>query len=407
MLSFYKVLPFLSLFAITISNSVSAQVSGCTDPLSTNYNPLAEINDGSCTYASQSIAPVSSILLSDTLQETSGLIQWSNQIWTHNDNTDTNLYAINEGNGTVRTIMALPEVENMDWEEVSQDEDHIYIGDFGNNSAGNRANLHILRILKSSLGATPEIDTIAFSYSNQQDFAPVAANTTNFDCESFIVSADSIYLFTKRWGDKKTFLYALAKTPGTHSAILRDSLNVQGLITGANYLEDEKLLVLCGYTSALQPFLYALYDFSDHKFFSGNKRKIGISLSYTQIEGITSNDGLTYYLSNERFVSGPANVPQKLHTFDLSAYFNPYLTAGLKEIKGAELLKVYPNPAREMIHFSVDQSILGKQYAIIDLAGKTISSGIILSQEMKIPVRNPGMYILQVEGMECTRFVVE
>jgi hypothetical protein len=43
----------------------------------------------------------------------------------------------------------------------------IYLGDFWNNSAGNRKDLHILRIEKSTVETNPNIDTIAFSYSTK------------------------------------------------------------------------------------------------------------------------------------------------------------------------------------------------------------------------------------------------
>lgn len=406
MLQVSKSLTFtLFLITIGVSGNLTAQVSGCTDPLSSNFNPLAVVNDGSCVYAAQSISPLSSVVLSDTLQETSGLIQWENRIWTHNDNTDTSLYGINPANGAIEEVSALPGVMNTDWEELSQDADYIYVGDFGNNSAGNRTDLHILRIAKSSINAIPAIDTIAFHYSNQQSFTGASPNTTNFDCEAFIVSADSIYLFSKRWGDKRTFLYALPKTPGNYTAMLQDSLNVQGLITGANYIENKRLVVLCGYTTLLQPFFYALYDFEGHRFFSGNKRKIGISLSYTQIEGITSTDGLHYYLSNERFVNGPANVSQQLHTFDLGNYLHPYLTANTSEIQD-EMPQVYPNPAQGTIHCKFTPSMAGKPFTITDLSGKTVQAGIVDSEDTKFQLKDAGVYILEVGQVVKTRFVI-
>lgn len=383
---------------------LSAQVSGCTDPMSTNFNPLAEINDGSCMYANQSLTPFSAVMLSDTLQETSGLIHWNGRIWTQNDNADTNLYAINTSSGAIEMIKPLPGVLNTDWEEISQDENYIYIGDFGNNSSGNRSNLHILRILKSSVNANPEIDTIAFSYSNQTNFSAVQPNTANFDCEAFIVSADSIYLFTKRWGDKKTFLYALEKMPGSHIAMLRDSLDVQGLITGAHYMEDRKLITLCGYTSALQPFIYTLYDFPDRRFFSGNKRRFGISLTYTQIEGISTEDGFRYYLSNEKL--GSLNIPPKLHVIDLTDYFYPYFTADLFEMDH-EMLKLYPNPAKDLLHVDLSPALVGKSFAITDLSGKTVCIGKFTGTAMTIPVFEKGMYTIQVDHAVVRKFFVE
>ena len=65
-------------------------------------------------------------------------------------------------------------VENSDWEEISQDDGYIYLGDFGNNT-GDRTDLHILRVEKSSLkSGKPSIDTIWYTYSDQYDIGNAA-----------------------------------------------------------------------------------------------------------------------------------------------------------------------------------------------------------------------------------------
>jgi zona occludens toxin (predicted ATPase) len=95
-------------------------------------------------------------------------------------------------------------------------------------SRGNRKDLHILRIEKNSVeGNIQKIDTISFSYSNQTDFTKLKSNTTNFDCEAFVVVDDSIYLFTKQWKQKNISIYH-PKTPGNYRAQLKDSFNVKG-----------------------------------------------------------------------------------------------------------------------------------------------------------------------------------
>lgn len=309
-----------------ISLSVKAQLSGCTDALAKNYNPAAILNDGSCVYENEKIAPVFSITLSDTLRETSGLVYFDNQLWTHNDDTDINIYAI-DTIGKITKAYPLKGLKNTDWEEISQDSAYFYIGNFGNNSTGIRKELQILRIEKMSLKAnTPQIDTIAFTYSNQVDFTRSKANTTDFDCEALIVSKDSLYLFTKQWTSKKTALYALPKLPGNYTAQFKSELDVNGLITGATYLEDKKLVALCGYSKKLKPFLYLLYDFAKTDFFSGNKRKINLALPYHQVEGITTKNGSDYYIFNEHFRLKPIiNTPQQLHLLDLSSFLHFYI----------------------------------------------------------------------------------
>ncbi|MBK6966718.1 MAG: hypothetical protein IPH20_23180 [Bacteroidales bacterium] len=309
-----------------IAAQSEAQVYGCTDPLANNYNASATNNNGSCTYNSTSVSSTASFNLAAALDETSGLIRWNNQVWTHNDSQDINIYALDTLNGSIVQTQPLSGVVNTDWEEISQDDDYLYIGDFGNNGNGNRTDLKILKISKSSvLAGSPVTETINFSYSNQVNFNPTGGNNTDFDCEAFIVSADSIFLFTKQWVSNQTSVYSLSKTPGTHIANLKTTYNVQGLITGSTSVLQENLIVLSGYSSTLQPFVYLLYDYNGTNFFSGNKRKIGLNLAFHQVEGIATNNGLKYYISNEYFNQFPFNVQQKLQVLNLSTYLANYI----------------------------------------------------------------------------------
>ena len=309
------------LFFLLFINSIYGQNTGCTDALAKNFDPNATINNGSCLYNSTKIKPIISQKLSDSLRETSGLIAFDNLLWTHNDDHDTTIYGL-DSNGNIQKKIKLEKVKNNDWEEISQDSSYLYIGDFGNNYRGNRRDLHILRIEKKSfLSNKPVIDTIAFSYSNQTDFSLQKKNTTDFDCEAFVVSQDRIYLFSKQWTQTKTSVYVLPKTPGKHIAQLKTTLNVEGLITGVTLLSSEKGIVLCGYSKMLQPFLYLLYDYKNNDFSTGNQRKIKLSLPFHQIEGIATFDGKRFYLTNESFIRKPfLNVSQQMHSVDLSLY---------------------------------------------------------------------------------------
>jgi hypothetical protein len=308
----------ISLLFIT---STYSQILGCTDPLSINFNPKATNNDGSCQYASVKIKPKFSNPLNDSLTETSGLMAFDHLFWTHNDDHDTTIYGL-DYNGKTQKKIKLEKVINTDWEEISQDSSYIYIGDFGNNFHGNRKDLHILRIEKKSfLKNNPIIDTISFSYSNQTDYNPQKENTTNFDCEAFVISKDSIYLFTKQWSQKKTGIYVLPKIPGNHVAKLKETLDVKGLITGATTLASGKGIVLCGYSKMLKPFLYLLYDYKNNNFSMSNKRKIKLSMPFYQMEGITTEDGKLFYFTNESLIKKPfLNISQQINRVDLSSY---------------------------------------------------------------------------------------
>ncbi|WP_417940008.1 T9SS C-terminal target domain-containing protein [Flavobacterium sp. RS13.1] len=313
-------------FLLFFSFTTHSQILGCTDPLSKNYNPNATLNDGNCLYQKINIKPQYSFFLNDTLKETSGLIAFDHLLWTHNDDRDKTVYGL-DSLGKIKKRIMLKNTTNHDWEEISQDSSYIYIGDFGNNYSGNRTDLKILKIEKKTfLKADPIIETISFAYSDQTNFDKKKANTTDFDCEAFIIIKDSIYLFTKKWKSSKTSIYSLPNKPGNHTAKLKETLDVKGLVAGATYLESKNLIALCGYSTKGKPFIYLLYDFKNHDFLSGNKRRISLKLSFHQIEGITTKDGLHYYLTNEALIRKPIlNIRQQLHYFDLSSVLNFYL----------------------------------------------------------------------------------
>lgn len=262
------------------------------------------------------------------------------------------------------------------------------MGDFGNNVNGNRTNLKILRIDKVSLLKNdPKVDTINFSYSTQTDFTSTGSNNTDFDCEAFVVSKDSIYLFTKEWVSNKSTIYKLPKTPGTYSAEFISSYNVQGLITGASYLEKKNLVTLSGYSPLLQPFVVLLYDFHEHDFFNGNKRKISINLPFTQVEGIATEDGQNYFISNERFTKSIVTTPAKINRIDLSDYLGDYLTSTTINSSQFEKLDIYPNPVVDFLNIKMNFSNLSNtKMTIFNMLGQIIDSFEISTQDSKINV---------------------
>lgn len=262
-----------------------------------------------------------SIILDDKLKETSGLIHWDGKLWTHNDDTDVNLYELDTVTGKIIDTYALQGVSNNDWEEITQDEEYLYIGDFGNNASGNRKNLNILKIEKQSLlFKRPTIESIKFTYENQSDFLKNKPNTTNFDCEAFIVVQDSLFLFTKEWKSKKTTVYKLPNRVGDFVAEKGKSYNIKGLVTGACYYPLKKILVLCGYTRKGKPFIELFFDFEGNDFFSGSKKRIKLKPRFMQIEAISTNDGVHYYLTNEKLKFGPIDTFQQMHILDLGQF---------------------------------------------------------------------------------------
>lgn len=193
-----KVKLFFLVLLLMVAELCMAQVCGCTDPVAINYDSNATVNDGSCEYEATTIEATVIGTLDSLLGGTSSLFHWNNGYWTYNDHNDNCLYHIDNTNAAILGTLCINSLSNYDTEEISQDSLFLYFGDVGNNS-GSRHDLHILRISKENiLNQVFEIDTIWFYYEDQTDFTP-QPQATDFDCETFIVTHDSVYLFTKQW----------------------------------------------------------------------------------------------------------------------------------------------------------------------------------------------------------------
>lgn len=367
--------PFL-FFLLTFLLTFSVHSQGCTDPLALNYNSNAIVNDGSCSYPVTTVSPVSSWTLPSNLNESSGLIQWNNSFWSHNDNTEVKLYSIDTTSIVTQDSIFIPSLTTIDWEEIAQDDTHFYLGDFGNNSSGNRTNLRIFRVLKSSVFTSNSIvDTIQFSFEDQTNFSPISANTTDFDCEAFVVTSDSIFLFSKQWTNHKTTVYRLPKVPGNFIANKITEFDCGGLITGASLLVQENILLLSGYSQYLQPFVWLMYDFPGTQFFSGNKRKVGIDLPFHQIEAINSTNGLDVFMTNERFQQSALVIPQQFHRLDFSSLINDFLVAENQPITLNENLSLYPNPLfADILTIETYTALYPIEGMVLDHYGRQISN---------------------------------
>ncbi len=316
----------------------SAQVSGCTDPQSINYNPSATINDGSCTYASTNLPLTDKTSLSaPLLNESSGLTFINGKLWTFCDSGNPNdIYRIDTATATVMQTVDISNASNVDWEDMTSSNDYLFIGDFGNNN-GNRQDLKIYRINKADLtgsATTVTASVINFSYSDQTSF-PSLPNNNNFDCEAMIFLNDSIHLFSKNWVDNQTRHYVLANSPGTRVAQYRETYNTGFLVTSAA-VQSYGVIALIGYlkTGSKPVSLCMLYDYKNHLFFNGNKRKFDLSTMTVngQVEGIEFYSPGVGFITNELYTSG-ASVPAKLRTINIA----PYLPAAY----------LYPRPTAD------------------------------------------------------------
>lgn len=319
--------------------------------------------------------------LPNIVNETSGLIFYNSKIITHNDSGDSpNLYEIDTISGNIVRTIAINNATNVDWEDITQDDTHIYVADIGNNF-GNRQDLKIYKILKSDYLNSNSVnaEVISFSYEDQTDFSSQPYNT-NFDAEAIGIFQDNIVIFTKNWANYQTNAYIIPKTIGTYTAQKVSTYNSEGLITGSDFQGDR--IMLSAYTSTGVPFLLFVHENRPPglDFFGGTVYKIDlIGDAYleqgSQIEAIGYFDYHKCYITREAssFDNGSTtiNFPQKLYEFTTDLFG----LLSLNDYQLYNLVKIGPNPTSEtvsIINENVNEEI--EKIYLYDLKGRKLFS---------------------------------
>lgn len=249
-------------------------------------------------------------VLSDSLRETSGLTFLKDKLYTLNDSGNTNeIFEIDKNSGKILKKIQT-NFPNKDWEAITNDGEHLYIGDFGNN-AGNRKDLTIYKV--DSLNKSSKI---LFNYAEQKDFS---TNYLNHDFDAESMYCDSVlgflHLFSKEWKSQNISHYLidpLIIKDKTQSLKKLESIYLGFVATDISYY-NEKLYVV-GYTKKAKVFLAIFAENEEGLFFSNppKKYRLGSALTIGQIEGVAVNQN-GIYISNESFAKFIFNAKQSLY----------------------------------------------------------------------------------------------
>lgn len=256
--------------------------------------------------------------------ETSGLIFYNGHLITHNDSGNLpQLFEIDTTSLQIVRTVTISNAVNIDWEDLAQDQDHIYVADIGNNN-GDREDLKILKISKADYRQSESVtaETIDFFYEDQVDFSTTA--NSDFDAEALFVRGDDLIVLTKQWQTQGTVAYRLPKLSGAFLAERIGSYDVGGMITGAEFDPAVNELYLIGYSSFLTPFFVWIQDVDKNSIFSASQKKINLDIGLAQTEAITKVSD-SFFVSSEEFSrsSPPINSASRLFRFTLNSEDNP------------------------------------------------------------------------------------
>ena len=234
-------------------------------------------------------------LLPLKINETSGLEYYGDNLLTHNDSGGkTILYEFNKDGKIVYEYTINDCGINNDWEDITADNENIYVANSGNNY-GTRQNLAVLILDKENdFECTGQIQ---FKYKNQVNFEN--RNRHPYDSEGIISVGDELILFSKDRENLMTELYSLPKIPGSYEIESIYSYPVNSLITGADYNEELKLVALVGYDFNWNQYFYKISNFDLSNMDQSVIEKFKIPVGKAQIEAVKIIDESSFWITSE------------------------------------------------------------------------------------------------------------
>lgn len=264
-----------------------------------------------CTTAQKNIKIRNDRMLPQQLREISGAVFWDGLLWAHNDGGDAPvLYALDTSAFKIVKRVYLKQAVNTDWEDITQDDRFIYIGDIGNN-AGNRNYLQIYKIAKSDIKASGTKDSISvlpqlitFSYKNKPA-GNLKKHRHNYDAEALAAYGGHLYIFSKNWLGGPSEVYAADTAAGVYELEPICRLNSDFMVTGADFKGNE--LWVCGYyiDVKIERIVAASFAWPPQPAQNIALRSIySFSPSFRQLETIAAIPGNSFFMAFEQLQLG-------------------------------------------------------------------------------------------------------
>jgi hypothetical protein len=235
--------------------------------------------------------------------ECSGIVRSRSRadvFWTINDSgNDPRIYPVRRDGQDAgpKTGVLIDGAKNVDWEDVTTDDDgHLIIADVGNNA--NRRRDLVLYYIDEPAASTqhvPLVKTVRLRYPDQGSF-PAPAKDFNYDCEAVFTVKNTVHVLTKHRSDAWTKLYRLnaAEPNDDNLLIFVDRFQAGGMVTGANASADGLKLAMITYVSV---WLFER-DSLDTPFFEG--RVSWAPFVSAQMEAVCFADDETLLLADEK-----------------------------------------------------------------------------------------------------------
>ena len=246
-----------------------------------------------------SVKIIDTLVLPKIINETSGLEILNDVFVTHNDSGgEPSLYFFNLSGEIINSIKIEKEnfweIYNNDWEDITADEDYLYIADTGNNF-GTRDNLNIIKVKISDFSIDDKIDIF---YSDQESFFPSSKH--KYDAEALLIIEDKIALFSKDRDSLNTDLYLIDDTVKEKQELSSvANFNVNSLITGGDYDSDTGILALVSYSSKGEQYLILFEDFNIDNPRNNSYKKYRIPIERAQIEAVKIISEKQYWITSE------------------------------------------------------------------------------------------------------------
>jgi len=261
------------------------------------YNSCSDIPPEDENFDSAEIVEI--VVLPKIINETSGLEILNNVFVTHNDSGgEPSLYFFNLSGEIINSIKLEKEssweIYNNDWEDISADENYIYIADTGNNF-GTRDNLNIIKVKISDFSINGKIDIF---YSDQESFFPSSKH--KYDAEALLIIEDKIALFSKDRDSLNTNLYLIDDTLEEKQGLSSvANFNVNSLITGGDYDSDTRILALVSYSPRGKQYLILFEDFDISNPLNNSFKKYIIPIERAQIEAVKIISEKLFWVTSE------------------------------------------------------------------------------------------------------------